>query len=112
MAIKRERLTDMLGNYKEKLGDELMAEIGVKILEMDDPDPDTSELDRLKADLEAERAGRAEEKKNYTDIMNRFIYNGIRPDEKPPEGPPTAEQIQGVETETVDDADFMALMYE
>lgn len=112
MAIKRERLTDMLGNYKEKLGDELMAEIGVKILEMDEPDPDTSELDKLKADLEAERAGRAEEKKNYTDIMNRFIYNGLRPDEKPPEGPPTTEHIQGVETETVDDADFMALMYE
>lgn len=112
--LRREDVTSILNEYADIIGDEKMAEIGVKILEKDEPEPETSELDNLRSELESTKAAAEQEKKNYIDVMNKFIYQGIRPGDKPPEGPATAEPIEGVEKETddvVEDDDFMSLMF-
>lgn len=78
--------------------EEAKAAIGVALLEANLPDPDTSEIDQLKADLEAERTGRAKDKAEYVERINKFIYGGDPGDAEP--------EVQSEETEAVEEKSF------
>lgn len=67
--------------------EEAKAAIGVALLEANLPDPDTSELDNLRSELENERNGRAADKAEYVERINKFIYGGDPGDAKPEEVP-------------------------
>lgn len=82
------KLEDVTGIINEHVTDEdAKAAIGVALLEANLPDPDTSELDNLKAELENERNGRAADKAEYVERINKFIYGGDPGDAKPEEAP-------------------------
>lgn len=83
--LNLEEVTAIIKEHEEALGDEAMAAIGVALLEKDMP-VDTSEIESLKAQLEEEKSGRAADKKEYVDRINKFIYGGD-PGGEPPKDP-------------------------
>lgn len=78
MALERQVVTDLISKYSDQLGDEAMAEIAEAILEADVP-LDTTEIDALRTELQAEKDGRAADKAEYIDKINKFVYGGERP---------------------------------
>lgn len=92
-------LEDVTAIINEHVADEeSKAEIGVKLLEKDLPDPDNSELESLRAELEAERSGRAADKASYVERINKFIYGGDPGPEDP--GEPETHDEEAVETKS------------
>lgn len=101
-------VTDLINEHAETIGEELMAALGERLLEMDIP-VDTTELDSIKAELEAERAGRAEDKKSYLERINKFIYGG---DPGPGPEPEKNEETDVVEeTDTIEVEDLYEELY-
>lgn len=95
------KLEDVTEIINEKIADEaLKAEIGVGLLEKNLPDPDTSEIDSLRAELEAERSGRAEDKKAYVERINKFIYGG---DPGPGPEPEVKEELEVEDAVEIED---------
>lgn len=81
-----EDVIEALAQYEEVIGAEGMAALKLAIMEKDVA-MDTTEIDNLKAELEAERTGRAEDKtaydakiKDFNDRFDRFIH-GKAPEE-------------------------------
>lgn len=82
------------------MDEEAKAAIGVALLEANLPDPDTSELDNLRAELENERNGRAADKANYVERINKFIYGG---DPGPGPEPEVKEELEVEEAVEIKD---------
>lgn len=94
-------LEDVIAIINEHVADEeSKAEIGVKLLEKDIPS-DNSELESLRAELEAERSGRAADKASYVERINKFIYGGDPGPEDPGDpGEPETNDEEAVETKS------------
>lgn len=94
--LKLDEVTAIINEHIQD--EEVKAEIGVKLLEKDLPDPDNSELESLRAELEAERTGRAADKASYVERINKFIYGGDPGEDKPEDAPVVEEDA--VETKS------------
>lgn len=88
--LKLEDVTEIIKGHEETLGSDAMAEIGVKLLEKDVPDASSDEFEKMKKELEDERAGRAADKQEYVDRINKFIYGGD-PGGEPPKPDPVKQ---------------------
>lgn len=100
--LKIEDVLEVLSPHNATIGDEALAELKLALMEKDVA-VDMSEIDSLKAELEAERNGRAEDRaaydgkiKDWNDRFDRFIH-GKDPD-------PEQEVEVEVEIDENDDA--------
>lgn len=99
-------VTAIINEHAETIGAEVMAAIGEKLLESDVA-VDTTELDNVRAELEAkaaeletERAGREADKQSYLDRINKFIYGG---DPGPGPEPEVKEELEVEEAVEIED---------
>lgn len=111
--LKIEDVLELLTPHNELIGDEALAELKLALMEKDVA-VDMSEIDNLKAELEAERNGRAEDKaaydgriKDFNDRFDRFVHGG---DPGPGPEPEVIEEVVEEVAEEVKE-DFFERMY-
>lgn len=89
------KLEEVTAIIKEHVQDEeAKANIGVALLEKDLPESTNEEMDKLKAELDAERAAREADKASYIERINRFIYGGDPGTDNPSETTTDEEVVE------------------
>lgn len=90
--LKLEEVTAIINEHVQD--EEAKANIGVALLEKDLPESTNEEMDKLKAELDAERAAREADKASYIERINRFIYGGDPGTDKPSETTTDEEVVE------------------